>query len=309
VIAMASPEPMSDPETPPVSRLSVWIQAARPKTLWAAVAPVLVGTSLAYRDGVFHSLAACAALLGALALQIAANFANDLYDFERGTDTEERVGPLRVTQAGLVSPSAMRVALIVAIAFAFLIGIYLVVHAGWPVVAIGLSSILATIFYTGGPRPYGYIGLGELFVFIFFGVVAVTGTYYVQALTFTITALILSLPMGFLSVAILVVNNLRDIDTDRQSGKKTLAVRLGQTGARRELALMFIGAALVPIVLIELHLCGIGVLGASFSMIGAVPLMKTVYRSNDGPTMNKVLAQTARLQLIYAVILSAGVNL
>ncbi len=248
-------------------------------------------------------------MFGALALQIAANFANDLYDFERGADTEERIGPLRVTQAGLVSPSQMRIALAIAIGIAFLIGVYLVVHAGWPIVAIGLSSILATIFYTGGPRPYGYIGLGELFVFIFFGVVAVTGTYYVQALTLTWTAVILSLPMGFLSVAILVVNNLRDIDTDRRTGKKTLAVRLGPSGARRELAVMFIGAALVPILLIELKLCDLGALGAMFTMIGAVPLMKTVYRTNDGPTMNRVLAQTARLQLIYAIILSVGVNL
>ncbi len=305
---MASPE-QTHHEALPASRLAVWIHAARPKTLWTSIAPVLVGTALAYRDGVFLAPVAIAALLGALALQIAANFANDLFDFERGVDTEERTGPLRVTQAGLVSPLAMRMALIAALAFAFLIGVYLVVHAGWPVVAIGLSSILATIFYTGGPRPYGYIGLGELFVFIFFGVVAVTGTYFVQALTFTTTAFMLSLPMGFLSVAILVVNNLRDIDTDRQSGKKTLAVRFGETGARRELAVMFICAALVPILLIELHLCGMGVLGASFAMIPAVPLMKTVYRTNDGPTMNRVLAQTARLQLIYAVILAAGVNL
>ena len=291
------------------SRLSVWIQAARPKTLWAAVAPVLVGTALAWRDGAFHPLAAAAALLGALALQVAANFANDLYDFERGADTEERTGPLRVTQAGLVSPSAMRRALIAALACAFLIGVYLVVRGGWPIVAIGLSSILATIFYTGGPRPYGYMGLGEIFVFLFFGVIAVTGTYYVQSLTVTPTAIILSLSMGFLSVAILVVNNLRDIDTDRQSGKKTLAVRLGQKGARLELATMFVCAALVPALLAGLELCGYGVLLATLAMIGAIPLMRTVCRTNDGPVMNRVLAQTARLQLIYAVSLAVGVNL
>lgn len=305
---MASPEQTHD-EALPASRLAIWIQAARPKTLWTSVAPVLVGTALAYRDGVFLAPVAIAALLGALALQIAANFANDLYDFERGADTEDRTGPLRVTQAGLVSPLAMRMALTAAIAFAFLVGVYLVVHAGWPVIAIGLSSILATIFYTGGPRPYGYIGLGELFVFIFFGVVAVTGTYYVQALAFTTTAFMLSLPMGFLSVAILVVNNLRDIDTDRQSGKKTLAVRLGHDGARRELALMFICAAVVPVLMVVSGLCRSGVMAASLAMAGSIPLMRTVHRTNDGPAMNRVLAQTARLQLIYAVILAAGVNL
>jgi 1,4-dihydroxy-2-naphthoate octaprenyltransferase len=268
-----------------------------------------VGTALAWRDGAFYSLAAAAALLGALALQVAANFANDLYDFERGADTEERTGPLRVTQAGLVSPLAMRLALAAALTFAFLVGVYLVVRGGWPIVAIGLSSILATIFYTGGPRPYGYIGLGELFVFLFFGIVAVTGTYYVQSLTVTTTAFILSLPMGFLSVAILVVNNLRDIDTDRQSGKKTLAVRIGHNGARRELATMFVCAALIPAVLAGSGLCGFGVLAASLTMFGALPLMRTVYHTNDGPVMNRVLAQTARLQLIYAVIMAAGVNL
>jgi 1,4-dihydroxy-2-naphthoate octaprenyltransferase len=306
---MKPSEESPHPQDSVPSRLSVWVQAARLKTLWASVAPVLVGTSLAWRDGAFHSLAAAAALLGALALQVAANFANDLYDFERGTDTEERTGPLRVTQAGLVSPPAMRRALVAALAFAFLIGVYLVMRGGWPIVAIGLSSILATIFYTGGPRPYGYIGLGELFVFLFFGIIAVTGTYYVQSLTVTPTAFILSLPMGFLSVAILVVNNLRDIDTDRQSGKKTLAVRLGLKGARRELAIMFVCAALVPILLIESGLCGFRVFAASFAMIGAFPLMRTVYRTNDGPAMNRVLAQTAWLQLIYAVVVAVSVNL
>lgn len=300
---------MSPEQRPPASSLSIWIHAARPKTLWTSVAPVLVGTALAYRDGAFHALAAIAALLGALALQIAANFANDLYDYERGADTEERIGPLRVTQAGLVSPRSMRVALTGVIAFAFLVGVYLVVRGGWPVVAIGVASTLATIFYTGGPRPYGYLGLGEVFVFIFFGVVAVTGTYYVQALTVTVTAFILSFSMGVLSVAILVVNNLRDIETDRQTEKKTLAVRLGPTGARMELTGMFVCAALIPIVLIALKLCGLGVLAASFAMVGAIPLMKTVHRTNEGPVMNQVLAKTARLQLVYAVILSAGLNL
>lgn len=306
---MTSAEQTPHAEAVPASRLLVWIHAARPKTLWTSIAPVLVGTALAYRDGSFHSLAACAALLGALALQIAANLANDLYDFERGADTEERIGPLRVTQAGLVSPRAMRIALISVIGFAFLLGVYLVVRGGWPVVAIGLSSILAAILYTGGPRPYGYLGLGEVFVFIFFGVIAVTGTYYVQTLAFTTTAFVLSLPMGFLSVAILVVNNLRDIDTDTRTGKKTLAVRLGHNGARIELAIMFVCAALVPLILIVSNLSRMGVLAASFAMIGAIPLMKTVYRTNEGPVMNQVLAQTARLQLIYAVILSAGINL
>jgi 1,4-dihydroxy-2-naphthoate octaprenyltransferase len=294
---------------PPTSHVSVWIQAARPKTLWAAVAPVLVGTSLAWRDGAFHSLAATAALLGALALQVAANFANDLYDFERGVDTPERTGPLRVTQAGLVSALSMRLALTGMLALAFLIGVFLVVRAGWPIVVIGVSSMFAAILYTGGPRPYGYIGLGELFVFLFFGVAAVTGTYYAQSLRVGTAAFILSLPMGFLSVAILVVNNLRDIDTDRQSGKKTLAVRLGHRGARRELTAMFALAGLVPVVMVVSGLAGFGVMLATLAMVGAIPILRTVHRTNDGPAMNRALAQTARLQLVYAILLSIGLNL
>lgn len=292
-----------------VSRVSIWIQAARPKTLWAAVAPVLVGTALAWRDEEFHPLAAIGALLGALALQIAANFANDLYDYEHGADTHGRIGPLRVTQAGLVTPLAMRLALTTALGFAFLVGVFLVVRAGWPIAVVGLSSIVASILYTGGPRPYGYIGLGEAFVFLFFGVAAVNGTYYVQALTVSTAAVVLSFSMGFLAVAILVVNNLRDIDTDRQAGKKTLAVRLGHRGARIELVGVFALAALMPFVVVLLGFCGPGTLLASLAMAGAIPLLRTVYRTSDGPAMNQVLAQTARLQLVYAILLAIGINL
>ena len=185
----------------------IWSQAARPKTLWAAVTPVIVGTSLAWHDSAFHPLAAVAALLGALALQIAANFANDLYDFEHGADTAERLGPLRVTQAKLVTPGTMRRALGIVLGFAFAVGIYLVWRGGWPIVVVGLLSIGAAILYSGGPSPYGYHGLGELFVFVFFGIIAVTGTYYVQALTVNSTAVLLSVPVGLLAMAILVVNN------------------------------------------------------------------------------------------------------
>jgi 1,4-dihydroxy-2-naphthoate octaprenyltransferase len=302
---MAAPASSS---TPP-SAFSIWVQAARPKTLWAGVTPVIVGTSLAWRDGLFHTALAVAALLGALALQVAANFANDLYDYKHGVDSEERIGPLRVTQAGLVTPTAMRNALVTTLAFAIVIGTYLVVRGGWPIVAIGLSSIIATILYTGGPRPYGHLGLGELFVFIFFGVLAVCGTYYVQALTLTTTAIVLSLPMGFLSVAVLVVNNLRDIDTDRRSGKRTLAVRLGRTGGRWEYVLMLMLAGLIPPAMVLLQLGGYGVLLGTAAILASTPLIRTVCWSIDGPVLNRALAATARLQLFYGLLVAVGINL
>ena len=287
----------------------IWTQAARPKTLWAAVAPVLVGSALAWRDGVFHWPSALAALLGGILLQIAANFANDLFDFERGADTHERLGPLRVTHAGLVSPRAMRTALFIVIAIAFAIGIYLVWRGGWPIVAIGLCSIVALILYTGGPFPYGYRGLGELFVFIFFGGAAVGGTYWVQALAITPTAIWVSASMGCLAVAILVVNNLRDIDTDRAAGKRTLAVMLGRTGARVEYVVVLIVAACVPVALVLLHLGTAWVMLATAGTLLAVPMIRTAFRATDGPTLNGVLAQTARLQLLYGILLSIGLNL
>jgi 1,4-dihydroxy-2-naphthoate octaprenyltransferase len=291
------------------SAFSIWLQAARPKTLWAGVTPVIVGSSLAWGDGLFHTTAAVAALLAALALQVAANFANDLYDFKHGVDTMERIGPLRVTQAGLVSPTAMRNALVAVLGVAFAFGIYLVVRGGWPIVAIGLSSIVATVLYTGGPRPYGHLGLGELFVFIFFGVLAVCGTYYVQSLTLTTTAIVLSLPMGFLSVAVLVVNNLRDIDTDRQSGKRTLAVRLGRAGGRWEFVILLVLAAVIPPLMVLLQLGGYGVLLGSAAILASIPLIRTVCRSTDGPVLNRALAATARLQLIYGLLIAIGINL
>lgn len=252
---------------------------------------------------------ALAALAGGVLLQIAANFANDLFDFERGADTEKRLGPLRVTHAGLVSPRAMRMALFITIAIAFAIGIYLVWRGGWPIVAIGLCSIVALILYTGGPFPYGYRGLGELFVLMFFGGAAVGGTYYVQALAITPAAIWVSVSMGCLAVAILVVNNLRDIDTDRAAGKRTLAVMLGRTGARVEYVFVMLVAAVVPVVLLLLHLSRAGVLLATVGALLAVPLIRTAYRATDGPTLNNVLAQTARLQLLYGILLSIGLNL
>ena len=250
-----------------------------------------------------------AALLGSVAIQIGTNFANDYYDWKRGADTHERLGPLRVTQAGLVTPPQMRLAMWIVFGFAVLDGAFLVWRAGWPILAVGLLSVGAGILYTGGPFPFGYHGLGDVFVFIFFGVIAVSGTYYAQALKLNSTVLLLSIPIGLLATAILVVNNLRDIDTDREAGKMTLAVRLGRRGTRWEFAILLLAIALVPPVLVLMHACRPGVLLASAAMLMSIPVLHTVFRHTDGPTLNQALADTARLQLVYGCLLAIGLQL
>ena len=227
---------------------SVWLMAARPRTLTAAIAPVLVGTAAAIADGGFAPLPALAALCGAVWIQIGTNFANDYFDARKGADSE-RVGPTRVTQAGLVAPRAMRRAIGLAFGAAFACGIYLVAVAGWPVVAIGLASILCGVAYTGGPYPLGYHGLGDLFVFVFFGPVAVAGTYFVQTLRWSPAVAWISVPVGSLCVAILVVNNLRDLGSDRKAGKRTLVVRHGRRFGRAQYGLLVAAAYAAPAVL------------------------------------------------------------
>lgn len=287
----------------------MWIQAARPRTLWAAITPVIVGTSLALRDNAFHAGAAVAALLGSVAIQIGTNFANDYFDWKHGADTHERLGPVRVTQAGLVSPERMRLAIWIVFGLALLDGSFLVWRAGWPILAAGLLSIAAGVLYTGGPFPFGYHALGDAFVFVFFGIVAVCGTYYAQALNFNLTVFLLSVPVGLLATAILVVNNLRDIDTDRATGKTTLAVCLGPSGARWEFALLWVAIALIPVLLVLTHVCRAGVLLASVAALVSIPLVRTVFRHTDGPTLNGALADTAKLQLLYGCLLAIGLQL
>src|SRR5215216_3606575 len=206
--------------------------AARRRTLPAAVAPVLVGTALAATGGTFRPLTFLAALVGALFIQVGTNLSNDYSDARRGADTEDRLGPVRVTAGGLVPPRQVLIATYVAFGVAVLAGVYLIATAGWELLLVGAASILAGVLYTGGPRPYGYEGLGEVFVFLFFGVVAVAGSYFAQTEELAREALVLAVPVGLLASAILVVNNVRDLETDRRAGKRTLAVRLGRTGAR-----------------------------------------------------------------------------
>jgi 1,4-dihydroxy-2-naphthoate octaprenyltransferase len=255
---------------------------------------VLVGTSLAIDDGTFKALAFVAALLGAVFIQVGTNLSNDYSDARRGADTEDRLGPVRVTAGGLVPPRQVLVATYVTFGLAVLCGVYLVAVAGPLLLAIGGASILAGVLYTGGPRPYGYEGLGELFVFLFFGIVAVSGSYFVQRQHLPWQAFALAVPVGLLAAAILVVNNVRDLETDRRAGKRTLAVRLGRMRTRRLYALMLAAAFVTaPIPWVAGSL--------------AVPLVRTVATRTDGPALNGALARTGMLQLAFCLLLSAGV--
>jgi len=293
--------------TDDLSPLRVWLLAIRPKTLPAAAASVIVGAAAAFSDGAFRFGPALACLLAALLLQIGANLANDVFDYRRGADTHARLGPVRVTQAGLLAPQTVLLGTWVVFGLSALLGIYLFLEAGWPVLAIGGASIAAAIAYTGGPLPFGYIGLGDAVVFIFFGPLAVCGTYFVQTGAISSLAIWASLPMGFLITAILVVNNLRDIPTDRAVGKKTLAVHMGATGTRWEYLLCLAAAYLVPLLM--------GLVGLSFWPLLAwlsLPLAASQARlvwSQVGRPLNQALAGTGRLTLVYAVLFSLGLVL
>ena len=286
--------------------LNIWLQAIRPKTLPAAVAPVLIGTAMAYADGFAHYPSAFAALIGALAIQVLTNLANDYFDFKKGADTKDRIGPTRVMQAGLVSDSSMKNAMLITAGVAVLASFYLITRAGWPILLIGIVSIVSGIFYTAGPRPLGYLGLGDVFVLIFFGPVAVGGTYYVQALSVDWVIIIAGLAPGLLSAAILCVNNLRDMDTDRKVSKLTLAVRLGRSFALSEYLFCIISASFIPLVLCVL----LG--GFYFSLLASaiaylsIPVIKTVLTKADGHSLNRALAQTGQLLLAYSILFSIG---
>jgi 1,4-dihydroxy-2-naphthoate octaprenyltransferase len=280
--------------------------AARPKTLWAGLAPVLVGSAMAAADATFHLASALAALAGAVLIQVGTNFWNDYADFGRGADTEEREGPLRVTQAGLAAPRAVRRAAILAFAAAAAVSLYLVVRGGWPIAAVGVLSIAAGVLYTSGPFPLGYVGLGEVFVLVFFGPVAVGGTYYVQARALPPDVVLAGLGPGLLSVAILVVNNLRDIASDAGAGKRTLAVRFGAGFARLEYLVCILLAGAVPVLLAGWRGERPWVLLAAAGLLPAVPLVRKVFASQDGAVLNPVLAATARLLLLYSVLFAAG---
>lgn len=288
---------------------SVWIQAARPKTLPATVAPVAIGIAVASQDGVLHVASAAAALTGALLIQIGTNFANDYFDGVKGTDTEDRLGPRRAVQAGLVRPAVMRGVFVFTFGLAVLVGAYLVHRAGWPIVAIGLASVLFGVLYTGGPRPLGYVGLGDLLVLIFFGPVATAGTYYVQGLRWSEAALFAGLAPGMLAVGLLTVNNLRDIDGDRVAGKRTLAVRFGPAFAKAEFAAALLVAALVPLFLWLCFGAPAGVLAAAAVCVLGIPALLAVMRWKPGERLDGALAGTGRLLVLYALAFCLGWSL
>ena len=281
--------------------------AARPRTLPAAVAPVLVGTSLAIRYGTFHPVTFIAALLGAMLIQIGTNLSNDYSDARRGADTDERIGPVRVTAGGLVPPRQVLIATYVTFAAAVACGAYLIAVAGWALLAVGAASILAGVLYTGGPRPYGYEGLGEIFVFLFFGVVAVTGSYFVQRRGLPWEAFVLAVPVGLLIAAILVVNNVRDIDTDRRAGKRTLAVRLGRERTRVLFSAMVAGAFLTSWVPWFAGALSPWLFVTAAAAPLALGVVGTVRTHTDGPSLNAALARTAKLALLFCLLLCAGV--
>ena len=288
------------------SPLQIWLMAARPKTLPAGLTPVIIGAAMARADSRFHLLSVLAAMVASILIQVGTNFANDYFDFVKGTDTEERVGPARATQQGLVAPWVMLLATILVFALACLPGYYLILRGGIPIIVIGILSIFCGVLYTGGPYPLGYLGLGDVFVLIFFGPVAVGGTYYVQAQSWDSLALIAGLAPGLISMAILTVNNLRDADTDVKTGKKTLAVRFGKTFARLEYAVtMFAGMVLVP-----LYLCYMseGHYGALVACLVFIPGLMAIYKvfTLDGADLNVMLAQTGKLLLIFSILFSVG---
>jgi 1,4-dihydroxy-2-naphthoate polyprenyltransferase len=293
------------------SAVRIWLMAARPRTLPAAVAPVLVGTALAATEGTFRPLVFVAAMVGALFIQVGTNLSNDYSDARRGADAEDRLGPVRVTAGGLVPPRQVLIATYVAFGVAVLAGSYLIAVAGWELLAVGAASILAGVLYTGGPRPYGYEGLGEVFVFLFFGVVAVAGSYFAQVERLEWEAFALAVPVGLLAASILVVNNVRDLETDRRAGKRTLAVRLGRPRARGLYAVMvYLAFVSVPVPwLAGADSIGPWVLLSWLALPLAVPVVRIVRNRTDGPSLNGALARTGMLQLAFCVLLSAGLLL
>ncbi len=297
----------SEPAAKP-SLIRTWIMASRPKTLPAAIIPVLVGTAVAIAYGKFAAIPALAALIASCFIQIGTNFANDYFDFKKGADTDDRLGPTRVTQAGLIAPEQVKYATALAFAIAALIGIYLIVIGGWPILAIGIASIISGIAYTGGPYPLGYNGLGDVFVFIFFGIIAVTGTFYVQALTWSAPALIASIPVGLLATAILVVNNYRDIDTDVIAGKRTLATRIGRPATRAQYWIMILGAYLIPILQFSVYGNAPWILLPLLSLPLAIVRARSISQKT-GRELNPLLGQTGQLLMIFGILYAIGIAL
>lgn len=284
---------------------SPWLLAIRPKTLPAGAVPVIVGSAVAAADGAFSPAPAGVALVCALGIQVATNFINEIYDFRKGADGAERLGPTRTVSAGLISEKTMIRASVILLSAVFLLGLYLVALSGWPILPVGLLSMLFAWGYTGGPRPIAYSGLGDLFVFVFFGLVAVGGTYYVQAGSLSPAVLLAAAAPGTFSVNILLCNNIRDIDTDRKVGKMTLPARIGAKRARMLYLLLTVTAYIVPFLLVPFGYSYWSLLSL-LSLPLAVSMVRSLYRS-EGRELNGVLAGTGKLMTLYGALFSLGI--
>lgn len=303
---MTSPSSTSTSQRP--SLLSLWFLAARPRTLPASIAPILVGTAVAIHEDGFHLLTAILALLTALLLQIAANFANDALDFKRGADTAERTGPTRIVASGYVSPNAVLGATGLTLALATLSGLYLVWRGGWPFLLLGILAVISAVAYTGGPWPLAYLGLGEVFVFFFFGPIAVTGTAYLQTMDLTALSLAAALPSGMMAVCILIVNNVRDLEQDRRANKRTVAVRIGDRASRREYVLIQQLTLIIPFLF-----WSFGWLNAwSLLTILSWPLFWQLWRQIgewQGQRLNATLGATGIASLAFSILFSIALVL
>lgn len=289
-------------------KLKSFLLASRPKTLFAALTPVLVGSALAYSMGSFKPLAAFVALTCAVLIQVATNFVNDLYDFLSGADNEDRLGPTRALASGQITIKEMRLAIIILFCLTFLLGLYLVSLAGWPVLIIGVVSIMAGYAYTAGPFPLAYNGLGDLFVFVFFGLVATVGTYYVQVLDISSVSILVSIPCGALITNILIVNNYRDVETDRNSGKKTLAVILGRKLTRIEYILLLLISFFIPFHLYFEAAYSFWILIPFATLPLAINNVKMLFYL-EGKQLNKALEMTARFSFLFGLLFSIGIIL
>ena len=284
-----------------------WVLASRLKTLPAAISPVLVGVSLAIHDGEFQPFIAFMTLLAAVLIQIGANFANDVYDFLNGSDREDRLGPTRATQSGLIPPEDMKKGMWLVFGLAICAGFYLAYIGGWPIVWIGLASIASAIAYTGGPYPLGYHGWGDILVFVFFGIIAVPGTYYLQSGFVSYDSMLFGIPLGALSTAILIVNNLRDADTDVKSGKRTLAVRFGKSFVKIEYIVMMIIAFTIPIYILQFW-DEFSLYIILFLLPISIQHIQSLY-TKTGSSLNLVLANTAKFLFHFSILLSIGLIL
>lgn len=284
---------------------NAWRLAIRPRTLPAAAAGVMIGVALSWRDGVFRLDAALVCLFTALLLQIGSNLANDVFDFERGTDTAERLGPTRVTQAGILSPRQVKIGMVVVFGLAALLGLYLAWLGGWVIIVLGIAAIISAIAYTGGPFPIGYHGLGDIFVFIFFGLASVAGTYYIQAGSITPAVWWMTIPPGMIITAILVVNNLRDLENDRKAGKHTMAVRLGERGTKIQYIVCMVIAYLVLLPVAWVGLIPWTTLLAWLSLPLAMQATKVVLTQTGRP-LNLALAKTGQTALVFSLLFWVG---